>query len=106
MLIDDIKTEYHPNSGKGLHIHHFNDFSCSAEQTYTSLEDEPWRPFRCHTDFELVEIAIDASITGNCLDSLIKLIEKVKSGAEFTLKNAKDVANTWESASAMHTPVS
>ena len=69
---------------------------------------EPWLPFKTRIDFEFAEIAHEAFLTENVTERLIKLIHSVASADnknEFTIKNQKDLTETWDKASNLLTPV-
>ncbi|EDQ98680.1 uncharacterized protein LACBIDRAFT_335746 [Laccaria bicolor S238N-H82] len=55
-ILDDIKVEYHPQSGKPTHVYHFEDYTTSSEGTANMpVDPEPWRPFRSRLDFEIAQ---------------------------------------------------
>ena len=60
--MDDIKIEYHPNSGKNSIIYRFEDYRRQKSSHYIPLDEEPWRPFACRTDFEFARIAMEAAL--------------------------------------------
>jgi hypothetical protein len=105
--IDSIKTEYHPNSGRVLKIDKFEDYQMhDAEADPPPVSDTPWWPFRSRTDFEFAEIALEAALTQKQVDGLIKILTRCISGSDsFNLSSHRDLKETWESASALHTPV-
>lgn len=79
LMIDDIKTEYHPRSGWKTCIQHFEEChhfpAASANDAF--YVDEPWWPFRCWTDFKFAEIALTAALTHSQTESLIQLINSI-----------------------------
>ncbi|KAH7921263.1 hypothetical protein BV22DRAFT_1132401, partial [Leucogyrophana mollusca] len=54
--VDSFKTEYHPNSGREAHIETFSAYGRQPDSEPVPRDNEPWRPFRCRTDFEFAEI--------------------------------------------------
>jgi hypothetical protein len=106
--IDDIRTEFHPNSGLPPRIDHFSDYRAQADTVRKPPPDKtPWRPFRSRTDFEFAEIALKASLNKDLTDALIKLIHRcAKEKGSFTLKNHSDLSELWEKASGKVTKVS
>ncbi|KAG1785489.1 uncharacterized protein HD556DRAFT_1314195 [Suillus plorans] len=60
--IDDIKVEYHPNSGRPTKVYHFKDYGRSpgAPPAAPEADPMPWQPFRTCIDFEVAELAHDA----------------------------------------------
>ncbi|KAI0073421.1 hypothetical protein K474DRAFT_1677885 [Panus rudis PR-1116 ss-1] len=108
--LNDIITVYHPNSGKPREHQSFEDFRRSTTQDTEDAfklyeKNLPWTPFRSRADFEFSEIALHARLSQADINSLISFIRRCADGEEsFTLKNAKDVKDTWEAASKQHTP--
>ena len=100
--LDDIKVEYHPNSGIPEQIHAFTNFKCGP----TSLESapppnkQPWLPFKSRLEFEVAEIALEAAMNNEQTDRLIDLFNRCASRQEkFTFKNHKDIRNMWDAVS-------
>ena len=74
-LEDDIKTEYHPHSGRTTHTDHFNEYGFRlAEAPRPKPLDEPWHPFRSHVDFEFAEIALKSHLNKKTVDTLIAIL--------------------------------
>ncbi|KAG5640562.1 hypothetical protein DXG03_008069 [Asterophora parasitica] len=97
--IDDIKTEYHPNSKKPTRIDAFSDYcmqdGCEIKPPQIS---EPWQPFCTRANFELAEIAIDAQLNQDHIARIIDLIRRCVDGhAEFTLSGNNDLQRIWDS---------
>lgn len=106
--LDDFKTEYHPHSGKADLIQSFKEFRTeSFSLDPASLDDKPWRPFKCRVDFEFAEVALEAGLKCSQVETLLHLIESISSGeVEFTLRSYSDLKNSWAEASERLTPVS
>lgn len=107
LAIDDIRTEYHPNSGRGVKVETFEDY---REHTFKPVAvpeiTEPWRPFQSRTDFEFAQLALDAALTKAHVDKLIQLVGRCIRGHDsFNLMNHQDLYKTWDAASTMLTPV-
>jgi hypothetical protein len=104
--IDNIKVEYHPSSGIPTKVYRFEDYGCGpgAPPAVPEADPIPWQPFRTHMDFEVAELAHDAGLSHEQLDQLIRLIHCSRIEL-FTLKNRKDVRDTWDTASFKMTPV-
>jgi len=105
--IDNIRTEYHPNSGRGVKVETFEDYrEHSLKPAPVPEITDPWRPFRSRTDFEFAQLALDAALTKTHVDKLIKLVEGcIKGQDSFNLTNHQELYKTWDAASAMLTPV-
>ncbi|KAJ3871596.1 hypothetical protein F5051DRAFT_433729 [Lentinula edodes] len=82
---NDIKIEYHPNSGK---------------PTVT----EPWSPFHTRMDFEAATLALECSMNDKQTEKLIMLLNHVQQGFyKCTLKDYKEVQDTWDLAAEKST---
>lgn len=106
--LDAIKTVYHPSSGRSSCTVNFEDYREQEENLCNSAYDitEPWQPFKTRTDFEFAELAHETFMTQNQIEKLIKLIHFVADNkGEFTIKNHKDLTETWQKASNLLTPV-
>ena len=92
---------------KDAEIKHFEDYRSHVDPEVRKTEDNPWSPFRCRVDFEFAEVAFKAALNADQSETLIRIINDVASGrANFTLKNHKDLTDTWTQASALLTPAS
>jgi hypothetical protein len=105
--INNIRTEYHPNSGHGVKVETFENY---REHTFKPVSiseiTEPWHPFQSRTDFEFAQLALDTSLTKAHVDRLIQLVKRCISGQDsFNLMNHQDLYKTWDVASTMLTPV-
>ncbi|KAG1759607.1 hypothetical protein EDD22DRAFT_849145 [Suillus occidentalis] len=104
--VDDIQVWYHPNSGCPTQAYHFEDYRCGpgAPAAPPKVDPEPWHTFRTRIDFEVAELAHEAALTHEQMDRFIKLIHRSRCKL-FTLRNRKDVRDTWDAASFKLTPV-
>ncbi|KAG2034064.1 hypothetical protein BDR03DRAFT_870910, partial [Suillus americanus] len=102
---DDIQVRYHPNSECPTQVYHFEDYRCGpgAPAAPPKVDPEPWRPFRTRIDFEVAELAHEAALTHEQTDRFIKLIHRSRCEL-FTLRNRKDMRDTWDAASFKLTP--
>ncbi|KAG1729317.1 uncharacterized protein EDB91DRAFT_1239239 [Suillus paluster] len=73
----EFKTEYHPPSCHPTLFQPFDEFRVSLEAQQTPIDEEPWRPFISHADFEFSEIALDAALIKSQIDALLDLILRV-----------------------------
>ena len=97
---NDIRVEYHPNSGRNTDHFKVDKYRRSIPNTRTTLEPEPWAPFRTREDFEFAEIALETGMTRGQVNALIKLFHKcIKREGSFTLANHKDMVDTLKVAS-------
>ncbi len=105
--LDDIKTEYHPNSSRPSTISHFEDYRAYDRQ---GAKIPPVLqiifPFRSRADFEFAELALEAALNRKQTERLISIINKCLCGKDaFTFKDQADLDSTWEHASLLGTPV-
>jgi hypothetical protein len=57
-------------------------------------------------DFEFAEIVLEAALTNNQVDSMLKLIGRLTQGQDFlTLTSHRDLRKAWDAASELVTPV-
>ena len=105
--IDDIRTEFHPNSGRGVKVETFEDYREHTLKPISVPEiTDPWRPFQSRTDFDFAQLALEAALTKTHIDRFIELVERcIKGQDSFNLTNHRDVYDTWDAASTMLTPV-
>ena len=96
---DDIRIEYHPNSGRRTDTSRVNEYRQPLKGDAT-FEPEPWAPFRTREDLEFAELALEAGMTRGQVNAMIKLFHKcIKGDGSFTISNHKDMADTFEKAS-------
>ena len=103
--LDDIKIEFHPNSGKPAQIFHFDEYTSSSKTSLNNpIDSEPWKPFRSCLDFEIAELMLDTHMNKSQTNRLLSLIHRcIKTPAEFTLENSTELENVWENARMAHT---
>jgi hypothetical protein len=74
---DTFKTEYHPNSGHAPAIETFSTFGHPVEAEASSMpivDNTPWQPFTCRTDFEFAELAHQAALNKDQTNKMLQLI--------------------------------
>ncbi|THU95745.1 hypothetical protein K435DRAFT_819621 [Dendrothele bispora CBS 962.96] len=102
-LIDDIRTEFHPYSGKPVLIQPFEEFGFENRSDVQVPEDfEPWKPFHTRFDFEVSEFALRAGRNNELTNDLLHLLNKSHSN-NLTIKNTAEMQKLWELA-AFKTP--
>lgn len=107
-LLNDIKIEYHPSSGRGTSILSFEDYDNERQPRPMPPAQHPWKPFRSRLDFEISEVALEAALNRSQLDKLIKLVHCAAERDEtnlFTIQTAGEMKCMWELASTLRTPV-
>lgn len=106
LRVDDIRTEYHPHSGRNPVTEHFEDYKTSPTLEKKHPHEKPWSPFRTRTDFDFSEVVFKGALNAEQTETLIRIINSVASGQmKFTLVNYKDLTDTWARASTLLTPV-
>ncbi|KAG1797825.1 uncharacterized protein HD556DRAFT_1431036 [Suillus plorans] len=101
--VDDIQTEYHPNSGIPAQTQTFSTFQRDLLQDPPTPDAQPWAPFRCRLDFEVAELAHEATLSQPQIERLIDLLHHSKQ-EPFSLCNYKDIRNMWSAISHRLTP--
>jgi hypothetical protein len=108
LLLDDIRTEYHPHSSQPPQIAHFEDYGHSEEwRNKFHSTKKPWSPFRTRLDFEVASLALETVMNERQIQVLFSLLRRCADGLEsFTLKNYKDLQDTWDRSSIKSVGVS
>jgi hypothetical protein len=105
--VNDIKVEYHPNSGIPTSVEHLHEYRQRRLGERQQLPDQPWKPFRTRGDFEFAEIALDAALNKAQTNALISLIHHcISVPTSFTLSNHAELCQLWEQTSNKLTVVS
>ncbi|TFY65027.1 hypothetical protein EVJ58_g2245 [Rhodofomes roseus] len=105
--VGDIKTQYHPKTGKASMVQSKAAYDAAEEQFRTPPQppDNPWRPYRTRSDFGFADIALSACLNEEHVEALIKLIKTVASGQDqFTISSHAELRKLRQSASAYLTP--
>ncbi|KAF5371230.1 hypothetical protein D9758_004318 [Tetrapyrgos nigripes] len=103
VLKDDIKTEFHPNSGQDQTIQRFDDFGFGqASDLWHPTDFTPWKPFRSRLDFEVAEFALHAGLSSSLTEDLIKLLSCCRDKPDpddlFTIESASEMQKLWDLA--------
>ena len=105
-LPDSFKMEYHPKSGRLPTVNRFSAFTRTAS-LHQFRDKEPWRPFQSETDFKFAELAHQAALNKEQVETLLCIIQDITStGAKLTFRNYGDVHTAWQNAAEQLTPVS
>jgi hypothetical protein len=111
LQVDDIKTEYHPNSGRSTRIQHFGEYGHEVSDLESisfnlSPDVEPWKPFQTRLDFEFAELTLGAALSEQQTNKLINWIHHYSKEPEsFTISSHADLCHAWDNASAIATSV-
>ncbi|PBK94394.1 hypothetical protein ARMGADRAFT_927879, partial [Armillaria gallica] len=109
--LDDIRTIYHPSSGRATQIDHFEEYrsSCPAFQySRPPIDLHPWRPFASRRNFELAEFILDAALTEKQMKTLFGLLKPEaasnQESTEFNIRSPKEFKEHWDHAVNLTTP--
>ncbi|KAI0033052.1 hypothetical protein K488DRAFT_48524 [Vararia minispora EC-137] len=104
--LDDIRTEYHPRSGRETETVHFDDYGRKQTPPDSIPAAKPWKPsFETREDFELTEIMLEACMNETLTDRLLKIFEScAEDRGKVTFRRYSDVKQAWEHASTRLAP--
>lgn len=107
---DDIRTEYHPRSGRSTKTARFQDYGQEVHNKPEQLQNtRPWHPYRSRLDFDLSELMMEAALNHNQTARLISLIQRAQSSNNqdsFTIQSYSDLANIRTLAGEQYVDVS
>ena len=106
--LDDIRVEYHPQSGRETENFTISDFSHNhfPKPPMPDPDRDPWHPFHTLLDFELAELALEAALNKNQTERLIRLLRRAHYQREkFMIMNQSDLRATWDASGTCLTPV-
>lgn len=98
---DDIRTTYHPRSGRPPAIESFDNYGKDTPNWHGPPPEKPWLPFHSESEFEFSKIVLQAALSNIEVDALIKVVRKlIATGERFTVKGYADIQGLWEKAAA------
>ncbi len=108
--LDNIRTVYHPSSGRPTQIAHFEDYHLSSafQHIEPPINPHPWRPFASRHDFELAELVLDAALNERQMKTMFRLLNpeaESSPSAEFNIHSPKEFKEHWDCAANLITPV-
>ncbi|KAI5988874.1 hypothetical protein F5J12DRAFT_898070 [Pisolithus orientalis] len=99
----DFKTEFHPCS-KRLTLFQFAEEFGQQNLECMPPDREPWRPFASEGDYIFASIAVEAGLSSNQVDSLLKLVHCISQGTtSVTLCNDAGLRTALDRAAAQLT---
>ncbi|PBK87922.1 hypothetical protein ARMGADRAFT_857208, partial [Armillaria gallica] len=107
---DNIRTIYHPSSGRATRIDHFEDYQSHPAFQYSQppIDPHPWRPFESHHNFELAKFILDAALTEKQMKTLFGLLKleaaSNQDSTEFNIRSPKEFKEHWDHAANLITP--
>ena len=100
---DDIKVEYHPRSGLGTKVFHFNDFIRERSATELDFTSKPWHPFACRDDFDFAEAVLRGGMNEEQIKVVLDIVNRVAQGhSDFSFQTYHDLEQTWEQAATLY----
>ncbi|KIN98026.1 hypothetical protein M404DRAFT_31712 [Pisolithus tinctorius Marx 270] len=102
----DFKTEFHPRSKCPTLFQFAEEF---GQQNLECMppDHEPWCPFALEGDYIFASISVEAGLSSNQVDSLLKLVHCISQGtASVTLCNNAGLCTALDRAAAQLTPFS
>ncbi|KAJ3509195.1 hypothetical protein NLJ89_g5347 [Agrocybe chaxingu] len=69
---DSIQTEFHPHSGLKAKIESFEEYGGTTNTAVPPPTHVPWSPFESRADFEFAELALEAALTHDQVDRLLR----------------------------------
>ncbi|KAI6146828.1 hypothetical protein BKA82DRAFT_4330327 [Pisolithus tinctorius] len=101
----DFKTKFHPRS-KRLTLFQFTEEFGQQNLECMPPDREPWHPFASEGDYIFALIAMEAGLSSNQVDSLLKLVHCISQGtASVTLCNDAGLCTALDRAAVQLTPV-
>ncbi|KIN97634.1 hypothetical protein M404DRAFT_32106 [Pisolithus tinctorius Marx 270] len=102
----DFKTKFHPRS-KRLTLFQFTEEFGQQNLECMPPDREPWHPFASEGDYIFALIAMEAGLSSNQVDSLLKLVHCISQGtASVTLCNDAGLCTALDRAAVQLTPFS
>ncbi|EPS96046.1 hypothetical protein FOMPIDRAFT_1131204 [Fomitopsis schrenkii] len=105
--LNDIKTVYHPRTGKAPLIQSLEEYNTADSQARVPSQstEAPWRPYETRLDFEFSEFAMTAYLNKEHVEKLILLLNIAASRQDkLTITSNAELVKLRESASSLLTP--
>ncbi|KAG2133578.1 uncharacterized protein EDB93DRAFT_1242820 [Suillus bovinus] len=84
----EFKTMYHPSAGREPLLQMFEEFGVNSHpEEELPVDEEPWRPFCSHGDFEFAEITLNAALNKSQINALLALIGRILRGESWFVKH-------------------
>lgn len=99
--VDDMRTEYHPKTGRSPVTVHFDEYGKDEKTPFDDgpPDSEPWKPFRTRLDFDVADFALEAALNKGQTTRLLDLLNRcAEHEEEVTIRSAKDLQDTWDRA--------
>lgn len=103
---DDIRTTYHPHSGRASEVSSFADYGHGKPAAPVVYSPMPWLPFNSESEFSFAEILLESAMSNHQIDALIDVVHKLLEHKEaFRVRNHFDLEKLWTGASDHLAPV-
>ncbi|KAK0437439.1 uncharacterized protein EV420DRAFT_1669760 [Desarmillaria tabescens] len=107
--LDDMRTIYHPSSGRLTRIDHFDDYRSrpAFQHAEPPIDPHPWRPFASRYDFKLAEFILDAALTEKQMKTMFRLLNpeaESNQGIKSSIRSLKEFKDHWDRAANLITP--
>ena len=108
--LDDIKTIYHPQTGKPPVIQSLEEYNSTYQQQRAQSKptepETPWAPYKTRLDFEFSEFAMTAYLNEEHVEKLITLLNIAASRQDkLTITSNSELVKIKQTASSILTPV-
>lgn len=107
--LDDIRVEYHPNSGRGTKIYRFEDYirERPSGQTFRDpLRERPYEPFKSLEDFQFAELALENNLKKDHVELLLSMINRDRGeNPTVSFGSFDDVNSAWKKAELFYPSV-
>ncbi|KIP01685.1 hypothetical protein PHLGIDRAFT_80257, partial [Phlebiopsis gigantea 11061_1 CR5-6] len=99
---DDIRVEYHPNSGRRTKVYRFDDYARESPSgpIRDHTQEKPYEPWKSLVDFEFAELVLDKNLKKEQVEFLLSLINR--NGSVLSFSSYADIEKGWEKAALYH----
>ncbi|KAL0562696.1 hypothetical protein V5O48_019385, partial [Marasmius crinis-equi] len=95
---DDILVDFHPSSLREREHTAFEDFGVEVAEDPEPYDKVPWRPFLSRFDYEVADLALRAYLDQEQVQTLFRLLEEARNGAELHMKSYAQLQAMWDAA--------
>lgn len=105
--LDDIKTVFHPSSGRSSRIQSFTE--AGKERAVACLpipNEQPWLPFISRIDFEFAALAVRSRLTAELINDWLAFLQRTANESKHpSFRSHTDLYEVLDMASSLLTPV-
>jgi len=104
---DDIRTDYHPHSGRPSRVEPFATFKRGVQSfKLPDIPGPPWAPFMSREDFDFADLVAEAALSESQIDTAVKLILRILETRNFSYRTVGDVRRVLDYTAGLRTSVS